>query len=175
MARVTAAYKAPWRVPGIQLGLPAARPDGRGPGMAPCRWRGEGAAHDRHQRHPVARGLSRAPKASHGVIERVRGLSGAAGRALLAGSSGRVNGAHGYLLHSFLSPLSKRGTTAMVRPRRPDGADPGGGTSSAMLAGLIPSGFRVSAQDGVEGAGARRDFELAGASRPSASTCRLYC
>lgn len=157
MARVTAAYKRYAAVPAIQLGhagrkastqrpwdgaQPLTADDGAWPTIAPSAI-------------PVRDGWH-APKGMEDAdIERVKDdFKTAAGRALEAGFEvAEIHGAHGYLLHSFLSPLSNR---------RDDGY--GGDLEGRMRFPLevarivreawpadLPVWYRVSAQDGVEG------------------------
>ena len=157
MARVTAAYKRYDAIPAIQLGhagrkastqrpwdgaQPLTAAEGAWPTIAPSAI-------------PVRDGWHTPKAMDEADIERVKDdFKTAAARALEAGFEVvEIHGAHGYLLHSFLSPLSNR---------RNDGY--GGDLEGRMRFPLevaaivraawpahLPVWYRVSAQDGVEG------------------------
>ena len=157
MARVAAAYKRYGAVPGIQLGhagrkASTARPwDGAQPLEA-----GEGAWPTLAPSALPLRDGWHVPKAmDEADIERVKAdFRSAAGRALAAGFEVvEIHGAHGYLLHSFLSPVANK---------RNDGY--GGDLDGRMRLPLevaamvrdvwpapLPVWYRASAVDEVEG------------------------
>lgn len=157
MARVTAAYKRYGAVPGIQVGhagrkASTARPwDGAHPLSE-----GEGAWPTIAPSAVPVRDGWHVPKAmDEADIAHVKGaFKTAADRALRAGFEVvEVHGAHGYLLHSFLSPLANKRNDAY-----------GGDLEGRMRFPLevaqavrevwpahLPVWYRVSSQDGVEG------------------------
>jgi 2,4-dienoyl-CoA reductase-like NADH-dependent reductase (Old Yellow Enzyme family) len=157
MARVTAAYQRYAAIPAIQFGhagrkastqrpwdgaQPLSAADGAWPTMAPSAI-------------PVRDGWPTPKAMDEADIERVKtDFETAAARALEAGFEVvEIHGAHGYVLHSFVSPLTNRRNDAY-----------GGGLEGRMRLPLevativreawpahLPVWYRVSAQDGVEG------------------------
>jgi 2,4-dienoyl-CoA reductase-like NADH-dependent reductase (Old Yellow Enzyme family) len=157
LARVTAAYKRYAAIPAIQLGHAGRKASTQRPwdGAQPLT-AGEGAwptiapsAIPVRDGWPVPKAMDEAD------IERVKSdFRTAARRALEAGFEVvEIHGAHGYLLHSFLSPLSNRRNDAY-------GGDLDGRMRLPLEVATIvreawpahlPVWYRVSAQDGVEG------------------------
>ena len=156
LARIAALIASHGSVPALQLAhagrkASTAGPDGRSEPLAPGRggWRTVGAS-------PVAFGPNPVPDelTTGQIAELVADFAASAERARDAGFQvAEIHGAHGYLIHSFLSPHSNHRTdgyggsfagrarfalevTAAVRAVWPDG---------------LPVFFRVSASDWLDG------------------------
>ncbi|MCT1476943.1 NADH:flavin oxidoreductase/NADH oxidase [Microbacterium sp. p3-SID336] len=160
--RVAAVVSAAGAVPGVQLGHAGRRAAVREPWRAGAPLDADDAAAG-HAPWPldapsaVAAGPGHALPAALSVDDIARSVQDwhdAAVRAVAAGFRFvELHGAHGYLLHSFLSPVSNRrtdgyGGTAANRLRYPREVV---AAVRAALGPQIPLSFRISAVDGAEG------------------------
>jgi 2,4-dienoyl-CoA reductase-like NADH-dependent reductase (Old Yellow Enzyme family) len=169
-ARVTAFVRAQGAVPGIQL-IHAGRKassdkawPGRGgalPPGSPLAWPTLGPSPVAFGEHPAPRELT-----ADQIGAVVRQFAEAAQRALGAGFQvGEIHGAHGYLVHQFLSPLSNRRTDAYGGPleHRMRFALEVAQAVRGVWPQQLPVFFRVSATDWLdaEGWGLPDTIELA--------------
>lgn len=156
LSRIVELYRAQSIPIGIQLshsgrkGSFASPRDGAAPLVDADAWQTVGpSAVPLAEGRPAPRALDEA-----GIAEMVKAFASAAGRAVQAGFDFvEIHGAHGYLIHSFMSPLSNRrtdrwGGDVAGRMRFPTAVAK---AVREIIPDDMPLFYRTSAVDGVEG------------------------